>query len=202
MSDTPRTDFVSHTCEHVGWSEQYDRIKAHARLLEIELTEEHDQHRARQTECVRLVQELDEARAALREMLSMLEWKNVNYEKAIRWERAAGIDADLRAVRGEQIRSTRWFGGGIMKTVSIEEALLPINAALYGERFDPPHQMVHACECGTPGEICVSEELYDAMRQHFAANRSAFDAANAGAVRTDGPQRDSGTHKPFVGPED
>ena len=92
MSDTPRTDFVSQTCEHVGWSEQYDRIKAHARLLEIELTEEHDQHRARQTECVRLVQELDEARAALREMLSMLEWKNVNYEKAMRWERAAGID--------------------------------------------------------------------------------------------------------------
>ena len=68
-----------------------------------------------------------------------------------------------------------------MKEITIEECLLPINAALYGSNFDPPHQMVHACECGTPGEICVSEELYEAMRQHFAANRSALDAPNKGS---------------------
>ena len=39
------------------------------------------------------------------------------------------------------------------------------------------------------GHICVNPE-------------DEFDTPNAGAVRTDGPQRDSGTHKPFVGPED
>ena len=69
-----------------------------------------------------------------------------------------------------------------MKTVSIEEALLPINAALYGERFDPPHQMVHACECGDDTDISVSEELYEAMRQHFAAHRWLLDSPPNGAL--------------------
>lgn len=54
------------------------------------------------------------------------------------------------------------------KTISIEEALIPINAKLFGDNFDPRFQTVHAFDCGG-GDICVSEELYQAMCNHFAA---------------------------------
>ena len=83
-----------------------------------------------------------------------------------------------------------------MKTVSIEEALLPINAALYGERFDPPHQMVHACECGDDTDISVSEELYEAMRQHFAAHRWLLDSPPNKVVRGAEPSAGPRTSPP------
>jgi len=47
----------------------------------------------------------------------------------------------------------------VKKEITIEECLLPINATLFGVNFDPPHQMVHACECGDDTDISVSEEL-------------------------------------------
>ena len=78
-------------------------------------------------------------------------------------------------------------GCAVKKEITIEECLLPINATLFGVNFDPPHQMVHACECGDDTDISVSEELYEAMRQHFAAHRWLLDSPpnaprEAGAV--------------------
>ena len=87
-------------------------------------------------------------------------------------------------------------GCAVKKEITIEECLLPINATLFGVNFDPPHQMVHACECGDDTDISVSEELYEAMRQHFAAHRWLLDSPPNKVVRGAEPSAGPRTSPP------